>query len=67
MFIHLVWSCDRIQTFWKEVQSVIQEVTGQQFTLSSSFYLKTLNQTSENLFDTDTKSLRMILLFLATK
>lgn len=64
-FIHLFWSCDRIQTFWRGVHSVIQEVTGKQFLLSPSFCL--LNHTQDNFFDKDTKSLLIILLFLATK
>lgn len=39
----LFWSCDCIQTFWKGVHSVIQEITGKQFALSPSFCL--LNHT----------------------
>lgn len=64
-FIHLFWSCDHIQTFWKGVHSVIQEVIGKQFSLTPSFYL--LNHSSANFLDTDTKSLMIILLFLAKK
>ena len=63
--IHLFWSCDRIQTFWKGVHSVIQEVTGKIFLLTSSLCL--LSHTLDNLFDADTKSLLIILLFLAKK
>ena len=64
-FIHLFWACDRIQTFWKEVHSVVQEVIGKQFTLSPSFYL--LNHTLDKNLDTDTKYLLIILSFLAKK
>lgn len=61
--IHLFWSCDCIQTFWKGVHSVIQEVTGKQFLLTPSFSL--LNHAPDNFSDTDSKSLLIILLLLA--
>lgn len=64
-FIHLLWSGDHIQTFWKEDHSVIQEIRGEQFTLTSSFYL--LNLTPDSLFDAHAKSLVIVLLFLAKK
>ena len=65
-FIHVFWSCDHIQTFWKGVHSVIQEVTGKQLLLTPSFFL--LNHDGpDNSLDTDTKSLLIILLFLAKK
>lgn len=67
-FIHLFWSCDHIQTFWKGVPSVIQDVIGRQFSLTPSFYL--LNHAPANFLvsaHTDTKPLMIILLFLAKK
>lgn len=64
-FIHLFWSCDRIQVFWKGVHSVIQEVIGKQFAPSSSFYL--LNHSPDKQFDADTRALLSTLLYLAKK
>uniref|UniRef100_A0A3Q3H395 Reverse transcriptase domain-containing protein n=2 Tax=Kryptolebias marmoratus TaxID=37003 RepID=A0A3Q3H395_KRYMA len=64
-FIHLFWSCNRIQVFWKAVHLMIQEIFGKRFPLTPSFCL--FNHTSEILYNADTKHLLVTLLFLAKK
>lgn len=63
--VHKGTFCFGPVTFWKGVHSVIQEVIGNQFLLTSSFYL--LNNAPANFLDTDTKHWMIILLFLAKK